>query len=97
MELLDKVVKVSDNVYGKVVEVYLNGYETTAGFVNKDDVKEVISITYDSKHTTELPVDWRYRYFLDDNGKLQMIKDVYWGEAPAYLMEDGSKSLTVTF
>ena len=79
---------------------YQNGIETTGGFYSKDEIEpayNVMSITYDSKHATELPVAWPQMMFLDDNNKRQFIKDIkFETNGPAYIMQDGTLSNEVT-
>lgn len=78
---------------------FTNGVETTGGLYREEELKEVddvISITYDSEHATELPVQWKNMFFLDDNNKVQKIKRILYDSAPAYEMEDGFYSYEVT-
>lgn len=78
---------------------YQNGIETTGGFYSKNELEpayNAISITYDSKHATELPLNWPKIEFLDDNNKRQFIKDIRYEDEPAYVMQDGILSNEVT-
>lgn len=81
------------------IATYQNGIETTGGFYNKNELEQIhnaISITYDSKHATELPLAWPRMQFLDDNNKRQFIKSIRFEQEPAYLMQDGTLSNEVT-
>lgn len=94
------IVKVKDNIFGEVINEYTNGYDTTAGFIDKENLLKVntTSITYNSKHYTCLPVEWPDLLWLDDLNKVQKIKDIIFKQdckAP-YIMENGYKSSTVT-
>lgn len=79
---------------------YQNGIDTTGGFYSKDELEpvyNVLSITYDSKHATELPLVWPRIQFLDDNNKRQFIKEIrFETNGPAYIMQDGTLSNEVT-
>lgn len=80
---------------------YQNGIETTGGFYKQDELERLfikaLSITYDSKHATELPLAWPRMQFLDDNNKRQFIKDIrFETDGPAYIMQDGTLSNEVT-
>lgn len=94
----DRVVVVRENVFGRILNEYDNGYETTAGFVPKPATEvKTWSITYDSEHARELPVAWPRMQFIDDNNKRQFIKSIdYENDFDAYLMADGSRSMEVT-
>ena len=81
------------------IATYQNGIETTGGFYSKDELEQIynaISITYDSKHATELPLAWPRMQFLDDNNKRQFIKGIRFEQEPAYIMADGTLSNEVT-
>ena len=81
------------------IAIYQNGIETTGGFYSKDELEpahNAISITYDSKHATELPLAWPRMQFLDDNNKRQFIKSIRFEQEPAYIMADGTLSNEVT-
>lgn len=95
------ILKVGEGIYGRYLNEYTNGYETTAGFVPKDPEPEVdnsmLSITYDSEHFTELPVPWPRMLFLDDRNKRLRIKEIAYDKADyVYIMEDGYASRGVT-
>ena len=94
----DRIVVVRENVFGKILNEFTNGYETTAGFVQKPATEiNTWSITYDSAHARDLPIAWPRMQFIDDNNKRQFIKHIdYDNEFDAYTMEDGSKSMEVT-
>lgn len=97
-----RVLEVAENVYGEEVEEYTNGILTTAGFVPADRVKvveDVVSITYDSEHMDCLPTTYAEHTWLDDRNRRQYIKAINFdaaGNMPAYTMEDGAVSWTVT-
>ena len=96
------ITEVQPNVFGKILNQYENGYETTAGFVRELNINNnMISITYDSDHAEQLPFGWTDMLWLDDHNKRQHIKDIVWdnrkGSLPLYLMEDDSYSWTVTY
>lgn len=97
-----RVFEVAENVFGEEVEEYTNGILTTAGFVPTDQLKQaegVTSITYDSEHADCLPPTYAEHTWLDDRNIRQYIEDIDFdtdGLAPAYTMEDGSTSWTVT-
>lgn len=82
------------------IATYQNGIETTGGFYPKEELEtayNAISITYDSKHATELPLAWPRMQFLDDNNKRQFIKEIrFETNGPAYVMQDGTLSNEVT-
>ena len=95
------VTEVLPNVFGKILNQYENGFETTAGFVKDLNINnDVVSITYDSDHAEQLPFKWNEELWLDDNNKRQKLSDIIWENRlenkPVYLMEDGSYSWTVT-
>lgn len=76
---------------------YTNGVDTSGGLYGADELEPVdgavAGISYDSGHATELPVDWHDRYVLDDNDRVQRIKDIHWDRVTRrYEMEDGSFS-----
>ena len=98
---LNTVYKVKDDCcFVKVLNEFSNGYETTAGFYTEGQLEPdpVITdcITFDSEHCTELPVNWHERWVLDDRNFRMMIKEIKFGETPAYVMYDGYKSKEVT-
>lgn len=97
---MEKVYKIKgEERYVIHIAEYQNGIETTCGFYSIDELEpahNAISITYDSKHATELPLSWPYIMFLDDNNKRQFIKDIRFKDVPAYLMQDGTLSSEVT-
>lgn len=98
---MEKVYKVKGQErYVIHVAEYQNGIDTTGGFYSKDELEtayNVISITYDSKHATELPLAWPRMKFLDDNNNRQLIKDIrFETDGPAYIMQDGTLSMEVT-
>lgn len=82
------------------IATYQNGVETTGGFYKQNELERVfvniLSITYDSKHATELPLAWPRMQFLDDNNKRQFIKGIRFEQEPAYIMADGTLSNEVT-
>ena len=87
------VTEVQPNIFGKILNQYENGFETTAGFVEKLNINnDVISVTYDSDHAEQLPFEWDKILWLDDRNKRQKLKDVVWEnreyKRPLYLMED---------
>lgn len=94
-----KIFKVSEARFAIAVAEYLNGWETTAGFYEHPEEcsQDITCITYDSAHSTELPVDWPNMYWLSDNDKRQRIKAIDFDDKVcAYAMEDGTKSREVT-
>lgn len=98
---VEKIYKVKgEERYVIHISEYQNGIETTGGFYSKDELEvacNAISITYDSKHATELPLNWPYMKFLDDNNNRQFIKDIrFETDGPAYIMQDGTLSNEVT-
>lgn len=98
---MEKIYKVkSEERYVIHISEYQNGIETTGGFYSKDELEvayNAISITYDSKHATELPLNWPYMKFLDDNNNRQFIKNIrFETDGPAYIMQDGTLSNEVT-
>lgn len=98
---MEKVYKVKgEERYVIHIAEYQNGIETTGGFYFKDELESAynaISITYDSKHATELPLNWPHIKFLDDNNNRQFIKDIrFETNGPAYVMQDGTLSNEVT-
>ena len=96
--VVGNITKVRENIYGIILNEYTNGYETTAGLVNELDINNsVISVTFDSDHSTELPFNWPELQVLDDNNKRQRIsKIIFDSDNKAYVMEDGTMSETVT-
>lgn len=95
------IIEVAPNVFGRILNLYENGYETTAGFVEKLNINNnMLSVTYDSNHAEQLPFNWNEFLWLDDNNKRQKLSDIIWENRsknkPVYLMEDGSYSWTVT-
>lgn len=98
---MEKVYKVKgEERYVLHIAEYQNGIETSGGFYPKDELESAynaISITYDSYHATELPLDWPRMQFLDDNNNRQFIKDIrFEADGPAYIMQDGTLSNEVT-
>lgn len=98
---MGKVYKVKDTMmFVQEVEVYENGIETTAGFYKQEQLEEsnCVSITFDSKHAIELPINWPDLSFLDDNNeRLRIVAiDFESGDKPAYTMGNGKRSYTVT-
>jgi hypothetical protein len=94
---MDEIVKVSDNVFGRILNEYSNGFETTAGFVKTKEVSDCLSVTYDQDHWDCLPVGWPRMRWLDDNNKRQFIKQVMFDAKDyPYVMADGTRSRTVT-
>lgn len=97
---MEKVYKVKGQErYVIHIAEYQNGVDTTGGFYSKDELEPVlnaISITYDSKHATELPLAWPRMKFLDDNNNRQFIKAIRYEDEPAYIMQDGTLSNEVT-
>lgn len=98
---MEKVYKVKGKErYVLHIAEYQNGIETSGGFYSKDELEfayNAISITYDSYHATELPLDWPRMQFLDDNSKRQLIKGIrFETDGPAYIMQDGTLSYEVT-
>lgn len=96
-----RVFRVAENVFGMEIDEYTNGVLTTAGLVPLDaePVENVASVTYDSASAEYLPVTYHEHKWLDDRNKRQYIKHINFdaaGEMPAYTMEDGSVSWTVT-
>lgn len=99
---INDIIKVADNYFGIVLDVFENGYMTTAGFVLKEHAEKhegVMSISYDSDHADQLPVEWPDMLWLDDNGNRQKIKEIRWDldeRGPVYVMSDGTRSEVVT-
>lgn len=93
-----EVVAVSDGIYGRVLDIYTNGYETTAGFaeLNAEACGGMVSVTFDGEHCTELPFEWPKLLFLDDRDKRLRIKEIKYGNLRPYIMEDGHASGDVT-
>ena len=96
--MIGKAVVVRENVFGRILNEFDNGYETTAGFVQKPAVEiNTWSITYDSAHARDLPFNWPDMQFIDDNNNRQPIKSIdFENDFNAYTMADGSKSMEVT-
>lgn len=97
---MDKVYRVrGKDRYVLHIAEYKNGIDTSGGFYSKDELEptcNVLSITYDARHATELPVGWHRMRFLDDSNKRQFIKEVLFNTDKPYLMEDGTLSQEVT-
>lgn len=98
---MEKVYKVKgEEKYVIHIATYQNGIETTGGFYKQDELERVfvnvLSITYDSKHATELPLAWPRMKFLDDSNNRQFIKAIRYEDEPAYIMQDGTLSNEVT-
>lgn len=95
----NKVIEVADGIFGKVLNEYVNGYETTAGFVKKQDAKFVdcVSITFDAEHDTELPTNWDEIVWLTEWNTRQYISEIRFGTEWPYIMADGTKSRSVTY
>lgn len=93
------VLEVFPNIFGRVLNEYSNGYETTCGFVKRTDAhvnNNVVSITYTSEYADCLPVNYFELSWLDDRNKRLKIKEVKLGRLDAFIMEDGYASQHVT-
>ena len=93
------VLEVFPNIFGRVINEWSNGYETTAGFVATSDVhvnNDVVSITYINEYADCLPVNYFEIEWLDDRNKRLYIKEVKLGCLDPYVMEDGHRSQHVT-
>lgn len=93
------VIEVYPGIYGRVLNEYTNGFETTAGFVKTMDVKvnnDIVSITYINEYADCLPVNYFEIEWLDDRNKRLMIKEVKLGCLDPYVMEDNYRSQHVT-
>lgn len=95
------VTEVIPDVYGKILNQYDNGFETTAGLVQELKIdNSVMSITYDSDHAEQIPYGWHEMLWLDDNSKRQQMSNILWDNRkagkPLFLMKDGTLSWTVT-
>ena len=88
------------NRFVKYIAEYSNGILTTGGLYKEQELEPlsgiIIGITYNSEACTELPINWHDHSWLDDNNKRQHIKEIRYGEIPAYIMEDGTVSWEVT-
>lgn len=93
------VLEVFPSIFGRVLNEYSNGYETTCGFVNRDNVhinNDVSSITYLSEYADCLPFNYFEIEWLDDRDKRLKIKEVKIGSLAAFIMEDGYASQHIT-
>ena len=93
------VLEVFPNIFGRVLNEYSNGYETTAGFVKRLETKvnnDVTSITYISDYADCLPINYFELEWLDDRDKRLSIKEVKIGLPAAFIMEDGYASQHIT-
>lgn len=96
---VNDILEVYPNIYGKVLNEYSNGYETTVGFAKRDNIhinNDVRSITYLSEYADCLPVNYFTLEWLDDRDKRLKIKEVKLGELAAFIMSDGYASQHVT-
>lgn len=99
-----EIVKVGDK-YGKVVCQYTNGTLTTAGLVQEITVVDNSKpITYNSSGAVFLPFNFKERDWLDDRNEIHKVKtldlsgiDIHCDATlPAYVMDDGHISQTIT-
>lgn len=93
------VLEVFPNIFGRILNEYSNGYETTCGFVKRTDAhvnNNAVSITYTSEYADCLPVNYFELNWLDDRNKRLKIKEVKLERLDAFIMEDGYASQHVT-
>lgn len=93
------ILEVFPGIFGRVINEWSNGYETTAGFVKTSDVhvnNDVVSITYINEYADCLPINYFEIEWLDDRDKRLKIKEVKLGCLDPYVMEDGYRSQHVT-
>lgn len=92
------IVQIAENVFGRVLDVYSNGYETTAGFAEGSPEKsECVSVTYITEHADSLPFDAMQMLWLDDRSVRQRLKEILWErDYRIFKMEDGYESDSIT-
>lgn len=70
--LLFKAVMTDMNVTGKLVAIYKDGYDTTAGFT-KSIKQSNEPVRYKKEYSLFLPVDWHYKQWLFPDGNKGML------------------------
>ena len=93
------ILEVFPGIFGRVLNEYTNGYETTCGFVKTADAhvnNDVVSITYINEYADCLPVNYFEIEWLDDRDKRLKIKEVKLGHLDPFIMDDDHRSQHVT-
>ena len=75
--LLNKLVKTAEGKVGRLIAIYDDWFETTAGFTKEiDDQVASSACTFDGQHATYLPIDFHYNLWVFDDGYKGLIDHI---------------------